>query len=145
MTMGAGAALMEERVVDKRFGLFVNHDLAGYEVPVHADIAHQDVIFLDEVDETISPAKAKGVGELGIRAWRRPSPMRSITRPASACAATPSRSTNCWTTCRRPRCRRKAPGRGQVAARVRHAAINPIDWKLGMGDMKIVQLPVLAG
>jgi xanthine dehydrogenase YagR molybdenum-binding subunit len=38
MTMGAGAALMEELVVDKRRGFFVNHDLAGYEVPVHADI-----------------------------------------------------------------------------------------------------------
>jgi xanthine dehydrogenase YagR molybdenum-binding subunit len=44
----------------------VNHDLAGYEVPVHADIPHQDVIFLDEVDENTSPMKAKGVGELGL-------------------------------------------------------------------------------
>jgi xanthine dehydrogenase YagR molybdenum-binding subunit len=66
MTMGVGAALMEELVVDKRVGFFVNHDLAGYEVPVHADIPHQDVIFLDELDPTISPMKAKGVGELGI-------------------------------------------------------------------------------
>jgi xanthine dehydrogenase YagR molybdenum-binding subunit len=66
MTMGAGAALMEELVVDKRFGFFVNHDLAGYEVPVHADIPHQDVIFLDETDPISSPMKAKGVGELGI-------------------------------------------------------------------------------
>ena len=66
MTMGAGAALMEELVVDKRFGLFVNHDLAGYEVPVHADIPHQEVIFLDETDPISSPMKAKGVGELGI-------------------------------------------------------------------------------
>ncbi|GGD98107.1 oxidoreductase [Polymorphobacter glacialis] len=66
MTMGAGAALMEELAVDKRFGFFVNHDLAGYEVPVHADIPHQEVIFLDEVDPISSPMKAKGVGELGI-------------------------------------------------------------------------------
>ncbi|MET0241503.1 MAG: aldehyde oxidoreductase molybdenum-binding subunit PaoC [Sphingobium sp.] len=66
MTMGAGAALMEELAVDKRFGFFVNHDLAGYEVPVHADIPHQDVIFLDETDPISSPMKAKGVGELGI-------------------------------------------------------------------------------
>jgi xanthine dehydrogenase YagR molybdenum-binding subunit len=65
MTMGIGAALMEELVVDKRSGFFVNHDLAGYEVPVHADIPHQEVIFLDEVDATMSPLKAKGVGELG--------------------------------------------------------------------------------
>jgi len=66
MTMGVGAALMEELVVDKRYGFFVNHDLASYEVPVHADIPHQDVVFLDEVDPISSPMKAKGVGELGI-------------------------------------------------------------------------------
>ncbi|MFL6659798.1 MAG: aldehyde oxidoreductase molybdenum-binding subunit PaoC [Massilia sp.] len=66
MTMGVGAALMEELVVDKRVGFFVNHDLAGYEVPVHADIPHQEVIFLDETDPISSPMKAKGVGELGI-------------------------------------------------------------------------------
>ncbi|MFT9297390.1 MAG: aldehyde oxidoreductase molybdenum-binding subunit PaoC [Gluconobacter sp.] len=66
MTMGAGAALMEELAVDTRRGFFVNHDLAGYEVPVHADIPHQDVIFLDEVDPLSSPMKAKGVGELGL-------------------------------------------------------------------------------
>ena len=66
MTMGVGAALMEELAVDKRHGFFVNHDLAGYEVPVHADIPHQEVIFLDETDPMSSPMKAKGVGELGI-------------------------------------------------------------------------------
>ncbi|NIJ06681.1 xanthine dehydrogenase YagR molybdenum-binding subunit [Sphingomonas vulcanisoli] len=66
MTMGAGAALMEELAVDTRFGLFINHDLAGYEVPVHADIPHQDVIFLDHPDDKSSPMKAKGVGELGL-------------------------------------------------------------------------------
>ncbi|WP_244478078.1 xanthine dehydrogenase family protein molybdopterin-binding subunit, partial [Methylobacterium sp. Leaf86] len=66
MTMGVGAALMEELAVDTKRGFFANHDLAGYEVPVHADIPHQDVIFLDEVDPISSPMKAKGVGELGI-------------------------------------------------------------------------------
>jgi len=66
MTMGVGAALMEELVVDKRLGFFVNHDLASYEVPVHADIPHQEVVFLDETDPISSPMKAKGVGELGI-------------------------------------------------------------------------------
>lgn len=66
MTMGVGAALMEELAVDKRFGFFVNHDLAGYEVPVHADIPDQEVIFLDYPDNKSSPMKAKGVGELGL-------------------------------------------------------------------------------
>ncbi len=66
MTMGVGGALMEELAVDTRFGFFVNHDLAGYEVPVHADIPHQEVIFLDEADDKVSPMKAKGIGELGL-------------------------------------------------------------------------------
>ncbi len=66
MTMGVGAALSEELAVDTRLGFFVNHDLAGYEVPVHADIPHQEVVFLDETDPVSSPMKAKGVGELGL-------------------------------------------------------------------------------
>jgi xanthine dehydrogenase YagR molybdenum-binding subunit len=66
MTMGAGLALSEELAIDKRRGFFVNHDLAGYEVPVHADIPHQEVIFMDETDPISSPMKAKGIGELGL-------------------------------------------------------------------------------
>jgi xanthine dehydrogenase YagR molybdenum-binding subunit len=66
MTMGVGAALSEELAVDTRRGFFVNHDLAGYEVAVHADIPHQEVIFHDETDPMSSPMKAKGVGELGL-------------------------------------------------------------------------------
>jgi xanthine dehydrogenase YagR molybdenum-binding subunit len=66
MVMGVGGALMEALEVDTRRGFFVNHDLAGYEVPVHADIPHQEVIFLDETDPMSSPMKAKGVAELGI-------------------------------------------------------------------------------
>ncbi|MBS0970757.1 xanthine dehydrogenase family protein molybdopterin-binding subunit [Nissabacter archeti] len=66
MTMGVGAALMEELAVDTRLGYFVNHDLAAYEVPVHADIPEQEVIFLEEADAVSSPMKAKGVGELGL-------------------------------------------------------------------------------
>ncbi|MBB4657535.1 xanthine dehydrogenase family protein molybdopterin-binding subunit [Parvularcula dongshanensis] len=66
MTMGAGAALLEELVVDPRYGFFANHDLAQYEVPVHADIPQQEVIFLDGEDPLASPMKGSGVGELGI-------------------------------------------------------------------------------
>jgi len=66
MTMGVGAALVEDLGVDTKRGFFAHHDLASYEVPVHADIPHQEVIFLDEVDAMSSPMKAKGVGELGI-------------------------------------------------------------------------------
>ena len=66
MVMGVGAALMEDLIVDKRFGYFVNHDLAEYHVPVHADIPDQDIFFVEELDTKSSPMKAKGVGELGI-------------------------------------------------------------------------------
>jgi len=66
MTMGVGAALTEELAIDARMGGFINHDLGEYHLPVHADIPHQEVVFLDEEDPLSSPMKAKGVGELGI-------------------------------------------------------------------------------
>jgi xanthine dehydrogenase YagR molybdenum-binding subunit len=66
MTMGAGAALMEELIADNRFGYFVNHDLAEYQVPVHLDIPDLEVMFIEGTDPTSSVMKARGVGELGI-------------------------------------------------------------------------------
>jgi xanthine dehydrogenase YagR molybdenum-binding subunit len=66
MTMGIGSALMEELHVDHDLGLFVNHDLGEYHVPVHADIPDMDVIFIDELDDASGPLRAKGLGELGI-------------------------------------------------------------------------------
>ncbi|WP_447927360.1 aldehyde oxidoreductase molybdenum-binding subunit PaoC [Vreelandella sp. EE27] len=66
MTMSIGAALTESLTVDNARGFFANHDFAGYEIAVHADIPDQDVIFLDTQDSASTPLKAKGVGELGI-------------------------------------------------------------------------------
>jgi xanthine dehydrogenase YagR molybdenum-binding subunit len=66
MAMGIGSALMEDAVVDTRLGCFVNHNMASYHVPVHADIPALEVIFVKELDDKSSPMKAKGVGELGI-------------------------------------------------------------------------------
>jgi xanthine dehydrogenase YagR molybdenum-binding subunit len=66
MTFGVGAALMEDLVIDKRYGHFVNHDLAEYHVAVHADIPTIEAVFLSELDGRSSPMKSKGVGELGI-------------------------------------------------------------------------------
>jgi xanthine dehydrogenase YagR molybdenum-binding subunit len=66
VTMGIGAALTEELVMDPRFAAYVNHDLAEYHVPVHADVPSIDVSFLPELDDKASPLKAKGLGELGI-------------------------------------------------------------------------------
>jgi xanthine dehydrogenase YagR molybdenum-binding subunit len=66
MVFGVGAALQEEMTLDPRFGCFVNHDLAEYHVPVHADIPAIEAIFVTELDDKSNPLKSKGIGELGI-------------------------------------------------------------------------------
>jgi xanthine dehydrogenase YagR molybdenum-binding subunit len=66
MVFGIGAALTEDLVVDTRYGFFVNHDLAEYHVPVHADVPDIEAIYLPELDDKANPLKSKGVGELGI-------------------------------------------------------------------------------
>jgi xanthine dehydrogenase YagR molybdenum-binding subunit len=65
MTFGVSSALLEEAVVDTRTGAFLNHDLAGYLVPVHADIPDIDAVLLDGFDAKANVLGAKGVGELG--------------------------------------------------------------------------------
>src|ERR1700723_2193985 len=66
MVFGVGAALHEEMTLDPRFGYFVNHDLAEYHVPVHADIPAIEAVFVAELDDRSNPLKSKGIGELGI-------------------------------------------------------------------------------
>lgn len=66
MVWGIGSALTEELAFDLRDGHLVNHDLAEYHVPVHADVPALEVILLEERDPAASPLQAKGVGELGI-------------------------------------------------------------------------------
>ncbi|MFE2570939.1 molybdopterin cofactor-binding domain-containing protein [Streptomyces mirabilis] len=66
MIWGVGEALEEEAVVDPRSGAFVNRDLAGYLVPVHADTPDVDAVVLDGYDDKANPLGAKGVGEVGI-------------------------------------------------------------------------------
>lgn len=66
MTMGLGMALHEHSVMDPRFGMIVNHDLAEYHIPTHADIRSMEAIWLDEVDEHAGALGARGIGEIGI-------------------------------------------------------------------------------
>ena len=66
MVFGIGAALEEALTLDPRFGFYVNHDLAEYHVPVHADVPEIEAIFLPELDAEANPLKSKGIGELGI-------------------------------------------------------------------------------
>jgi xanthine dehydrogenase YagR molybdenum-binding subunit len=63
---GIGTALEEESVIDHALGRFVNHNLAEYHVPVHADVHDVEVIFVEEHDEIVNPLGAKGLGEIGV-------------------------------------------------------------------------------
>jgi xanthine dehydrogenase YagR molybdenum-binding subunit len=65
MTFGVSSALHEEAIVDTRSGAFINHDLASYLVPVHADIPEIEAVVLDGFDDKANVLGAKGVGELG--------------------------------------------------------------------------------
>ncbi|WP_280346490.1 xanthine dehydrogenase family protein molybdopterin-binding subunit, partial [Nocardia neocaledoniensis] len=66
ITMGISMALWEESRFDTRYGQVVNHDLAGYHLPVHADIGDIDVSWVDEHDPHVNPMGSKGIGEIGI-------------------------------------------------------------------------------
>lgn len=66
MTMGLGAALMEESTWDPRYGHVVNADLAGYHIASHADVPAIEAEWIDEFDPYFGPTGAKGIGELGI-------------------------------------------------------------------------------
>jgi xanthine dehydrogenase YagR molybdenum-binding subunit len=66
MTMGLGMALLEESVLDPRFGDYVNHDLASYHIPVNADVEDLDAVWIQEDDPLVNPIGAKGIGEIGI-------------------------------------------------------------------------------
>jgi xanthine dehydrogenase YagR molybdenum-binding subunit len=63
---GIGMALHEESYLDPESGRFINHDFAGYHIPVNADIGEIEVIFVEEEDEVVNPLGVKGVGEIGI-------------------------------------------------------------------------------
>jgi len=63
---GIGMALEEESVMDRKYGRFINHNLAEYHVPVNADVHEIDVIFVEERDAVVNPLGVKGVGEPGL-------------------------------------------------------------------------------
>ncbi len=66
VVMGLGMALHEEGMIDHRTGRIMNHNLAEYHVPAHADIQDIEVIFVEEDDDKASPIGVKGLGEIGI-------------------------------------------------------------------------------
>lgn len=63
---GIGISLMEEGILDHRYGRHINNDLDKYHVPVNADVPAIDVILINKKDPIIDPMGAKGIGEIPL-------------------------------------------------------------------------------
>ncbi|MDI2035636.1 xanthine dehydrogenase family protein molybdopterin-binding subunit [Paenarthrobacter nitroguajacolicus] len=63
--MGIGMALTERTLIDHRSGRIINPSLSEYHIPVHADVPHIDVQYLNK-PEPNSPLGLLGLGEIGI-------------------------------------------------------------------------------
>jgi len=63
---GIGMALMEEGIIDHRYGRYVNNNFADYHVPVNADIPQIDALFVNKPDPHINAMGAKGMGEIAL-------------------------------------------------------------------------------
>jgi xanthine dehydrogenase YagR molybdenum-binding subunit len=66
MVQGIGMALMEEAAWDERLGRVMNADLAGYHVPVNADVETLDATFVESADYTFNPLGVKGIAEIAL-------------------------------------------------------------------------------
>ncbi|OZM79456.1 xanthine dehydrogenase family protein molybdopterin-binding subunit [Pseudonocardia sp. MH-G8] len=65
MIWGVSAALHEGLEIEES-GRFANADLAGYLLPVNADIPEVDVEFVQYPDTLHNPVGARGLGEIGV-------------------------------------------------------------------------------
>ncbi len=63
---GISLALYEDTAIDWRYGRIANANLAGYHLPVNADIPEIDVEALDIPDYQLDSLGARGIGEIGI-------------------------------------------------------------------------------
>ncbi|HEU5442030.1 MAG TPA: xanthine dehydrogenase family protein molybdopterin-binding subunit [Ktedonobacterales bacterium] len=91
---GLGMALMEQRIVDERFGTVMNANLEDYTVPTIRDIPQIDIILLDSPVVQANTIGTLGAGEPPII----PAPAaianavaHAISRPVSALPLTPAR------------------------------------------------------
>jgi xanthine dehydrogenase YagR molybdenum-binding subunit len=66
MVWGQSYALLEELMLDDRYGTFMNRDLAEYHLPVNRDMPAIDIHFRDEPDPRSNRLGSKGIGELSI-------------------------------------------------------------------------------
>ncbi len=63
---GISMSLMEEGVIDHRYGRWVNNNFADYHVAVNADVPEVEVLFVDKPDPILNPMGSKGMGEVGL-------------------------------------------------------------------------------
>ncbi|MBL7741055.1 MAG: xanthine dehydrogenase family protein molybdopterin-binding subunit [Chitinophagaceae bacterium] len=63
---GISMSLMEEGVIDHRYGRWVNNNFGDYHVAVNADVPHVDVLFVNKPDPVLNPIGSKGMGEVGM-------------------------------------------------------------------------------
>jgi xanthine dehydrogenase YagR molybdenum-binding subunit len=63
---GIGMSLMEEGVLDHRYGKYVNNSFGDYHVASNADVPQIEVIFIDKKDPVTNPMGSKGIGEVPI-------------------------------------------------------------------------------
>jgi xanthine dehydrogenase YagR molybdenum-binding subunit len=66
VTGGIGMALLEDAVMDHRYGRYITKDLADYHVPVNADVPNIEVHFVNKPDYIVDPIGTKGIGEIAI-------------------------------------------------------------------------------
>ena len=63
---GMSSGLFEETELDRVHARYVNNNLAGYLVPVNADVPSVEIIMVPEEDARVNPLGVKGIGEIGI-------------------------------------------------------------------------------
>ena len=63
---GMSSGLFEETELDRVHARYVNTNLAGYLVPVNADVPSVEIIMVPEEDTRVNPLGVKGIGEIGI-------------------------------------------------------------------------------
>lgn len=66
MIFGIGGALLEESLMDDRYGSFMNRDFAEYHIAVNRDVPDLQVHMLEGRSDKSNPLGSKGLGELGI-------------------------------------------------------------------------------
>ena len=93
---GVGQALLERSEMDHRLGRFLSKNLAGYLIPMNADVGEIDVAFINEPDPVINPLGARGIGELGAIGSALRSRTPCFTQRAFACVNCPFARSIFW-------------------------------------------------